>query len=142
MLLPFFGKLISDIDPRKFAAIAYSSIALYIFFLMMTSYFPSHFEFLDITIYHTLLLYILFHGIFAATMVLLWNIGSAYFCKPNEAGTYQSLHLSLTGSRAVFAPLIGVLFYELLGFTATFSIAIISLLFAIVLMLWSYRREL
>ncbi len=141
MLLPFFGKLISDIDPRKFAAIAYSSIALYIFFLMMTSYFPSHFEFLDITIYHTLLLYILFHGIFAATMVLLWNIGSAYFCKPNEAGTYQSLHLSLTGSRTVFAPLIGVLFYELFGFTATFSIAIISLLFAIVLMLWSYRRE-
>lgn len=141
ILLPFFGKLLSNIDPRKFAAITFSSIALYIFFLMMTSYFPSHFEFLDITIYHTLLLYILFHGIFAATMVLLWNIGSAYFCKPNEAGTYQSLHLSLTGARAVFAPLIGVLFYELFGFTATFSIAIISLLFGIVLMLWSYRRE-
>ena len=141
ILLPFFGRLLSDIDPRKFAAIAYSSIALYIFFLMMTSYFPSHFEFLDITIYHTLLLYILFHGVFAATMVLLWNIGSAYFCKPNEAGTYQSLHLSLTGSRAVFAPLAGVLFYELFGFTVTFSIAIISLLFAIVLMLWSYGRE-
>ncbi len=141
ILLPFFGKLLSNIDPRKFAVITYVSIALYIFFLMMTSYFPSHFEFLDITIYHTLLLYILFHGIFAATMVLLWNIGSAYFCKSNEAGTYQSLHLSLTGARAIFAPLIGVVFYELLGFTATFSIAIISLLFAIVLMFWSYRRD-
>ena len=141
ILLPFFGKLLSNIDPRKFAVITYASIALYIFFLMMTSYFPSHFEFLDITIYYTLLLYILFHGIFAATMVLLWNIGSAYFCKPNEAGTYQSLHLSLTGARAAFAPLIGVLFYELFGFTATFSIAIISLLCGIVLMLWSYKRE-
>lgn len=141
IMLPFFGKLIGHIDPRKFAALTFSSIALYIFFLMMTSYFPSHFEFLDITIYNTLLLYILFHGIFAATMVLLWNIGSAYFCKPNEAGTYQSLHLSLTGARAVFAPLAGVLFYEMFGFTATFLIAIVSLLFAILLMLWSYRRE-
>lgn len=141
ILLPFFGRLISNIDPRKFAMITFSSIALYIFFLMMTSYFPSHFEILDITIYYTLILYILFHGIFAATMVLLWNIGSAYFCKPNEAGTYQSLHLSLTGVRAIFAPLIGVLFYELYGFTTTFLIAIASLLFAILLMLWSYRRD-
>jgi MFS family permease len=140
ILLPFFGKLLSNIDPRKFAVITYASIALYIFFLMMTTYFPSNFKFLDITIYHTLLLYIFFHGIFAATMVLLWNIGSAYFCKPNEAGTYQSLHLSLTGARAVFAPLVGVLFYEMFGFTATFLIAIVSLLAAIVLMLWSYRR--
>lgn len=104
ILLPFFGKLLSNIDPRKFAVITYASIALYIFFLMITTYFPSHFEFLDITIYHTLLLYILFHGIFAATMVLLWNIESAYFCNPNEAGTDQSLHLSLTGARAIFAP--------------------------------------
>lgn len=141
VMLPFFGKLISHIDPRKFAVITFSAIALYIFFLMITSYFPSHFEFLDITIYYTLLLYILFHGIFAATMVLLWNIGSAYFCKPNEAGTYQSLHLSLTGVRAIFAPLAGVLFYELYGFTVTFLIAIVSLLVAILLMLWSYRRD-
>ena len=141
ILLPFFGRLISNIDPRKFAAITFSSIALYIFFLMITTYFPPHFEFLDITIYYTLLLYIMFHGIFAATMVLLWNIGSAYFCKPNEAGTYQSLHLSLTGVRAIFAPLIGVLFYELFGFTTTFIIAIVSVTFAIFLMLWSYRRD-
>ncbi len=141
LLLPFFGKLIGNIDPRKFAAITYTSIAIYIFALLLTSYFPAHFEFLDITVYYTLLFYILFHGIFAATMVLLWNIGSAYFCKPEESGTYQSLHLSLTGVRAIFAPMMGVIFYELFGFTTTFSIAILSLLCGVALMLWSYKRE-
>lgn len=141
ILLPFFGKLIGNIDPRKFAAITYSSIVIYIFALMLTSYFPGRFEFLDITVYYTLIFYIVFHGIFAATMVLLWNIGSAYFCKPEESGTYQSLHLSLTGVRAIFAPLMGVIFYELFGFTVTFLIAIFSLLCGIVLMLWSYNRE-
>jgi len=141
ILLPFTGKLLGNIDPRKFAVITYLSIALYIFFLMATEYFPYSFEFLDITIYYTLILYIIFHGIFAATMVLLWNIGSAYFCKAEESGTYQSLHLSLTGARAVFAPLLGVLFYELFGFVATFSLAIASLLFAIILMLWSYKKD-
>ena len=74
-------------------------------------------------------------------MVLLWNIGSAYFCEPNEAGTYQSLHLSLTGLRAVAAPLLGVLFYETLGFRATFAISIIILLLAMWLMYWSKKSE-
>ena len=141
ILLPFFGKLLGDIDPRKFAVITYMSIAAYITFLMLTSFFPANFEFLDITVYYTLIFYIVFHGVFAATMVLLWNIGSAYFCKPSESGTYQSLHLSLTGVRAIFAPLVGVAFYETLGFTATFLIAVVSLLCAIILMIWSYKRE-
>jgi len=141
VLLPFTGRLLGNIDPRKFAAISYASIAIYIFFLMTTTWFPFNFEFLGITVYYTLILYVIFHGIFAATMVLLWNIGSAYFCKTEESGTYQSLHLSLTGARAVFAPLLGVLFYELFGFTVTFSIAIVSLLFAMWLMRWSYKRE-
>ena len=141
ILLPVAGRLLGNIDPRKFAVITYLAIALYIFFLMMTSYFPSHFEFMGITIYYTLILYIVCHGVFAATLVLLWNIGSAYFCRPEDAGTYQSIHLSLTGARAVFAPLLGVLFYELLGFEITFSIAIFSLLLAIALMYWSYKRD-
>lgn len=141
ILLPFFGRLLSDIDPRKFAAITYTSIILYIFFLTLTSYLPYKFEALDITIYYTLILYIIFHGIFAATMVLLWNIGSAYFCRPEESGTYQALHLSLTGVRAIFSFIAGVFFYNLFGFTATFALAIISLLCAVILMLWSYRRE-
>ena len=141
ILLPFFGKLIGRIDPRRFAAITYSSIAIYIAALSLTTYIPFHFKFLDITIYYTLIVYIIFHGIFAATMVLLWNIGSAYFCKPDESGTYQSLHLSLTGVRSIFAPITGVIFYELFGFTITFAIAILSLICAIMLMLWSYQRE-
>ena len=141
MLLPYFGKLIGNIDPRKFAAITYLSIAIYIAALSLTTYIPFHFKFLDITIYYTLIVYIIFHGIFAATMVLLWNIGSAYFCKPDESGTYQSLHLSLTGVRSIFAPITGVIFYELFGFTITFAIAIFSLLCGIMLMLWSYKRE-
>lgn len=141
ILLPIAGRLLGNIDPRKFAAVSYASIAAYIFFLMTTTWFPFNFEFLGITVYYTLILYIIFHGIFAATMVLLWNIGSAYFCKPEEAGTYQSLHLSLTGARAVFAPLLGVLFYEMFGFTVTFSIAIASLLLAMWLMRWSYKKD-
>ncbi len=141
ILLPYFGKLLGNIDPRKFAAITYSSVVVYIMAVLLTDYFPYSFEIYGITIYYTLIVYVLFHGVFASTMVLLWNIGSAYFCEPNEAGTYQSLHLSLTGFRAIVSPLLGVLFYELFGFTITFAIAISCLLFAMWLMRWSYRKD-
>ena len=141
IILPFFGKLIGKIDPRKFAVLTYLSITLHIFFLIMTDLFPFHTEIVGIKIYYFLLFYIIFHSIFAATMTLLWNIGSAYYCQPDEAGSYQSVHLSLTGVRAMFAPLLGVFFYEMIGFTGTFLIAIGALLAAIVLMIWSYKKD-
>jgi Na+/melibiose symporter-like transporter len=141
ILLPVFGKLLGKVDPRKFSVITYSSLAVYLFFLMITEYFPAHFNFFEIKIYYTLIVYVVFHGLFAATMVLLWNIGSAYFGRDEEADIYQSTHLFLTGSRAMFAPLLGIFFYELFGYSVTFSIAIVALALAVILMIWSYKRE-
>jgi len=141
ILLPFFGKLMGRIDPRQFGILTYTSLGLYIFFLGLTSFLPYYFDFMNIRFYFTLIAYVLFHGVFAATMVLLWNLGSSYFCKPEEAGSYQSLHLSLVGIRALIAPLFGIFFYELFGFTATFGLSIIFVLAAIFIMYWSYKKE-
>jgi len=141
ILLPYFGKLMARIDPRKFGILTYSSLGLYIFFLALTSYVPYYVDFMSIRFYYSLIAYVLFHGVFAASMVLLWNIGSSYFCKPEEAGTYQSLHLSLVGSRALIGPLFGIFFYELFGFTATFGLSIVFVLMAVFIMYWSYKRE-
>jgi len=141
ILLPYFGKLIGHIDPRRFAAISFLSMFLYIFSLALTQYVTGYFTFFDIKVYYTLIFYILFHGVFAATMTLLWSIGSAYFCHPSEAGTYQSIHLGLTALRSLFAPLLGVLFYELWGFTIAFAIAMVSLLIGMAIMLASHRNH-
>ena len=141
ILLPFTGKLLGRIDPRKFAVITFGSLMLFILFVMLTEFFPVHYAVAGIDIYLMLTLAYLFYGIFAATMALLWFIGSAYFCKPGEAGDYQSVHLFLTAARALFAPLLGVFFYELAGFTFTFSLAIVSLLASIILMVWSYSKD-
>jgi len=141
ILLPFAGKLLGHIDPRKYASIGFTALLLYILFLIFTDLFPVNWEIWNIQLYPMLMIGFLFYGVFAAAMVLLWNIGSAYFCKPDEADDYQSIHLSLVGLRAIFAPLLGVLFYELMGFTGTFALAILALLTGIALMRWSYKRE-
>lgn len=141
ILLLFTGRWMGRVDPRKFATFTFLSMGFFIFFMMLSQFFPYSFEMGGVSIYYMLILSYLCYGYFAATMVLLWNIGSAYFCKPEEADDYQSNHLFLTGVRAIFAPVTGVFFYEKIGFTGTFSLSILLLLFAAGLMNISYRKQ-
>lgn len=141
ILLPFAGKLLGNIDPRKFASITFGSLFLYTLFLLLTDLFPWSVTGWNITFYPMLMVAFTVYGVFAATMVLLWNIGSAYFCKPEEADDYQSVHLFLTGVRAIVAPIFGVFFYEQMGFRGTFILAMASLAFSVWLMKWSYDRD-
>ena len=100
ILLPFFGKLMGKFDPRQIGVISFGALGLYLFFLALTEFLPYYTDFIGIKLYFTLIFYVIFQGLFAATMPLLWNIGSAYFANDNEAEIYQSTHLFLTGVRA------------------------------------------
>ncbi len=140
-LLPYFGKVIGKMDPRKFAAVTFGSMFFYILFLLLTGYFPAHTEVAGYRIYYMMIPYILFYSLFAATMGILWSIGSAYFCRNEDAGDYQAVHLFLTGIRGWIAPLLGIFFFELFGFTVTFSLSMLLLLVAILFMRYSMKRN-
>jgi len=127
IMLPLTGRYLDRVGPGRFGIITFLSLALYFLFVGICQYFPANFEAFGITFYWMLLVAVIFHGAFAATMALLWNIGSAYFCKKEEAGEYQNVHLVLTGARALFAPLLGVYILEAFNFTLNFSVSIISL---------------
>lgn len=139
--LPYFGNLIGKIDPRKFAIFTFGSMLMHLFFMALTEFFPFYFDFFGLKIYYTLIISYVFYGIFSATMALLWYIGSAYFCKNEEAAEYQSIHLTVTGLRGVFAPLIGIFFYELMGFSGVFGISIFTLFIAMYIMYNSIRKQ-
>ncbi len=139
-LLPFFGKMLADTDPRKFAVLTYSSLAIYLLSFPATLLFPIYVEIFGLQIYYMLLAGVIFNSIFIATMAISWSIGSAYFCQKHEAGDYQSLHLSLTGLRGLFVPLAGIFLYDIAGFTFTFILAALLLLTGIIILLWSYKK--
>jgi Na+/melibiose symporter-like transporter len=141
VLFPFFGKLIGNIDPRKFALYTFGFMLLHLFFMEMTEYFGQYVVLFGIKIYYSLVISYIFYGLFTATMGLLWYIGSAYFCKNDEVSDYQSIHLSLTGVRALFSPLIGVFILEMFSFAAVFQISILSLSIAMLIMYVSMKRE-
>jgi hypothetical protein len=140
LLIPLFGRLIGNIDPRKFTAFSFFTMMMAIASISITEYFKINFIIFDIKIFYIMLFYVFWYGLFMGSMTIVWRIGSAYFCKKEETAIYQSIHLSATGIRALFAPLIGVIIYELAGFTITFFIAICSLLLAIFILLRSYKK--
>ncbi|HON19171.1 MAG TPA: MFS transporter, partial [Salinivirgaceae bacterium] len=140
LLLPFFGKLLVKLDPRKFLIIPLSAVAVHFFFLIITGFFPVHTIWGTFMIYYWLIPSYLAYSVFDAGMTLSWNIGSAYLCNVNESAYYQAFHLSLTGVRAIFAPIVGVLIYENTSFSHAFSFGIIFILIAIVWMWRSLNR--
>ncbi|MBS2097393.1 MFS transporter [Carboxylicivirga linearis] len=139
MFLPLFGKLIGSRDPRRFAIITFGALMLFIFFTGLTEHVQVHTEILGVKIYYVLLLAVFFNGIFMGSMPILWGIGSSYFCQPDEAADYQSVHLFLTGLRAAAAPIIGIQLYEWFGFGTAFAFGVVFLMVAIVFMIYSER---
>ena len=141
VLFPFFGKLLGNIDPRKFAIYTFGFMLFHLFFMEMTEYFGQYIVVFGIKIFYSLIVSYIFYGLFTATMGLLWHIGSAYFCKNDEVSDYQSIHLSLTGVRALFSPLVGVFVLEMFSFAAVFWLSILSLSIAMLIMYISIRKE-
>ena len=141
VLLPIFGKLIGNIDPRKFTVIPFISMAGYLVFVALSQFFSMHVDIWNIQIYWMLVIATIFYSFFTATMLLSWNIGSSYFGKNEEAGDYQSIHLFATGLRGLVSPLIGVVLYELFGFSITFVIAVMALLIGVFILRWSYNNR-
>lgn len=134
IVLPFFGRMIGRRDPRRFGIVTFGALMLFIFFTALTQWYHGYFEILGIKMYYMLLLAVFFNGLFMGSMPLLWGIGSSYYCKSEEASEYQSLHLFLTGLRAVFSPIIGIKLYEWFGFSTTFFVGIMMLLLAMLIM--------
>ncbi len=141
LILPFFGKLIGNIDPRKFAIFTFSSMFFHLFFLGLTEFMPYYFNFWELKVYYTLIASYISYGFFAAMMALLWYIGPAYFCRNDEVSSYQAIHLTLTGVRGMLAPLLGVFIYQLMGFSGVFALALFSLALAVYAMFLSMKKH-
>jgi MFS family permease len=141
LMFPFFGKLIGRIDPRKFAIYTFLSLFVYFLFLVLTRAFPGNTTVAGIQIYYMLIPAYLSQAVFAAAMGLLWYIGSAYFSKMEEAADYQAIHLTMTGIRALYGPVLGVLFYRWFGITWTFLFAMAALLASVIVLQTSLRRH-
>lgn len=72
---------------------------------------------------------------------IAWNIGSIRFAGSSEPGLYQGVHVTLTGVRSLFGPLLGWAVLETLGYRAAFFMAAGLFAAATLLMLTDPSRK-
>ncbi|MCF7920260.1 MAG: MFS transporter [Candidatus Cloacimonetes bacterium] len=124
-LAPLAGKLHDLYNPGKFSSIAYFVIAFYPLILFFASFNPGW----EYAAYFVMLAF-LFNGIAMAGINVSWNIGSIYFAGPDEAPMFQSVHVTLTGVRAIFGPLIGFVVMKMFNYQAVLVLSTLVFLFA------------
>jgi len=68
-----------------------------------------------------------------------WHIGSIRFAGTADPAIYQGIHVTLTGVRSLFGPILGYAVMTLLGFAAAFALAAVFFTVAAILMLRERR---
>lgn len=146
LTFPLFGVLLDRKDPRRFSRISYLLAATYFLLLIIGVFFPATLVLGDMRIFMTIAVAYLIYGLFQSSMTILWGIGSSYFTTPDNAGTYQSIHCTLTGIRGIMAPFAGTILYTLgsyyspeAGYMTSFGMAIALLVASVWFMGYSLR---
>lgn len=70
-----------------------------------------------------------------------WNMGSIFFAGNEDSSMYQSIHVTLTGVRGIFAPLLSLLIKRIFNVYAVFIAAIIFFLLAALSSWFSYKEN-
>ena len=68
-----------------------------------------------------------------------WHIGSIRFAGTADPAIYQGIHVTLTGVRSLFGPILGYVVMTLFGFAAAFALAAVFFTVAAILMLRERR---
>jgi MFS family permease len=125
ILAPIAGRIFDKKNPAFFAALSYAVLSLYPITLLVSLYHAG-----TVISHYIVYLAFLFYGVAMSGIVISWNISSIQFAGDEDVSMYQSVHVTLTGLRGVFAPFLGLFIMELLGIKAVFIVAIFLFLLA------------
>ncbi len=122
-LAPVAGKIFDRKHPAFFSSLSFGSLSLYPLILLISSFFLKS-NFVNLIVYSAFL----FFGIAMSSVHITWNMSSIIFAGKEDASMYQSVHVSLTGLRGIFAPFLGFLILRLFGVRAVFCVSMFMFL--------------
>ena len=129
VLVPLYGRLMDRLNPIRLSAVAFALLA----FWPITLAFATN-------IWYAYLAFI-FYGAGMAAVHVTWTLGALYFAPAREAQKYHSIHVTLVGLRACFAPWLAVkLFMPKLGLRPSFYLGFAFFAISSVLMFLLHVR--
>jgi MFS family permease len=132
LLAPLAGKIFSTRNPVQFNGFNFAFLSLYPTVLLLSSFFLNSYIALQL-VYVAFIIF----GIAMSGVHISWNISSIFFAGDEDVAMYQSVHVTLTGLRGMFAPFLGYALLELIGLRAVF----ITSMFMFILSSWLNFRQ-
>lgn len=136
---PISGKILGINNPTKFSGYMFLLLIFFPLILLAAKYFPLW------GIYNSPVEILFFSfflfGTAMSGVTIAWNLSSIYYAPHNEVSNYQAVHVTLTGVRGLFSPILGYIIMQVFSIEAAMILA--SLLFAAagILMLMESKRS-
>lgn len=118
ILSPLAGRIFDRKNPVHFAALTFGFLGLYPGIMFLASWLTGYDQ-VNLIVYLGFLTF----GIVMSAISVSWNISSIYFAGNEDVSMYQSVHVTLTGLRGLFAPFLGYLLLKFLGIRVVFLAA-------------------
>ena len=134
-LAPIAGKIHDKKNPSFFTFLAFFILGCYPFILLISSFLIGS----GIENYVVYFAYLIF-GIGMSAIVISWNMSSIFFAGSNDVSMYQSVHVTLTGLRALIFPFLGYLILKYFGVKVVFTISVSMFWLASILSYLDYLR--
>ncbi len=135
LLSPIAGRVHDKKNPSFFTFLAFFTLGCYPLILLLSSYLIGS----GIENYVVYFAYLIF-GIGMSGIVISWNMSSIFFAGDDDVSMYQSVHVTLTGLRALVVPFLGFLVLKYFGVKIVFIISISMFWLASVLSYLDYLR--
>ena len=134
-LAPLAGKVHDRKNPAFFTTIVFGLLSLYPLTLLISSFMLG-----TSYVYYVVYFAFFIFSVGLSGMIIAWNISSIFFAGKEDVSMYQSVHVTLTGVRGIFAPFLGLLIMKTLGIRAVFIGATALFLVASVLSFKLYLK--
>jgi predicted MFS family arabinose efflux permease len=133
MLSPAAGALFDRSSAFGFTGFSYLTLAGYPLLVGLAALLP------DAWILVAVFAGYAFYSVGMTGVSISWHIGSIRFAKDADPALYQGVHVTLTGLRSLFGPVLGYVVMTWFGFAAAFGLAAVFFLAAAALMLRDRR---
>ncbi|MBU1221345.1 MFS transporter [Myxococcota bacterium] len=129
LLSPIAGYIFDRYNTFHFTGLMFLILTMYPLFLGISGFVPG-----DLKVYMVYAGYAIY-SIAMTGIQISWNIGTIRLATLADSDIYQGIHITLTGLRSLFGPLLGFLLMKFFGYQAAFATAFGLFLTAGILML-------
>jgi len=130
---PIMGIYYKNKIPTSYCGYMFYALAFFPAILLLSGYFNEHIETIVYLAYFTF-------GFAMSGVTIAWTLSSIYYSPPNQVSNYQAVHITLTGIRGIFSPVLGYIIMIYLDTSSVFITSALLFIIAGALMLLEHRN--